>query len=379
MDTGNSDSKPQGTRLEEAINRRLSSIDSGNYRSLSQTVLTQFMDWLEAERGVTTVQSVSVRDCRRYAQHLRKRARDEADDLSAASAHSKGPYFTIVRAFFGWCIDEEWIDSNPARPNRVVDELPEYHDDVDRQFWTPAARDQLLTLVTEKVQLSLDDETICRETAYRNRAVVALLAHTGVRGAELFADSRDQYRNGLRWDDVDLDGGVAIVFGKGRENQPVALPERVIDVLDRYRRVAAPVSAEWPVIPTGHSPSLSRAVRNQLDDDGWSPSDIDDLLRDTTGLEPFRRADLTPPALSKNGGRNLLKRLCEEADIDIDGEYLKPHGGRRALGSELYEVDAELAQETLRHESIETTHEAYRREKAKERGERISEVLDRTE
>jgi integrase len=71
-----------------------------------------------------------------------------------------------------------------------------------------------------------------------------------------------------------------------------------------------------------------------------------------------------------------MKRLCDAADVDIDDEYLKPHGGRRGLGSDLYARDAELAQELLRHESIETTHQSYREQSVIERRERLERALD---
>jgi hypothetical protein len=84
---------------------------------------------LEDHRGITDLEDLAVIDCRRYAQHLRERVHDEDDALSAASAHANGPYFTIVRAFLGWCVDDERIDANPARPNRVKEALPEHHGD----------------------------------------------------------------------------------------------------------------------------------------------------------------------------------------------------------------------------------------------------------
>ena len=33
------------------------------------------------------------------------------------------------------------------------------------------------------------------------------------------------------------------------------------------------------------------------------------------------------PSISTAGARNIMQRLCEEADLDIDSEYLKPHTG----------------------------------------------------
>ncbi|WP_370515727.1 tyrosine-type recombinase/integrase [Halapricum sp. CBA1109] len=83
-----------------------------------------------------------------------------------------------------------------------------------------------------------------------------------------------------------------------------------------------------------------------------------------------------PQPSQKTAPRSLMQRLCECADLDIDGEYLKPHGGRRGIGSQLYAQDAELAQELLRHESIETTHEAYREQNVIERRDRLEEVLN---
>jgi integrase len=71
-----------------------------------------------------------------------------------------------------------------------------------------------------------------------------------------------------------------------------------------------------------------------------------------------------------------MKRLCGEAELDSDEEYLKPHGGRRGLGGDLYAQDAELAQELLPHESIETPHESYREQNVIKRRERLEQAGD---
>lgn len=69
--------------------------------------------------------------------------------------------------------------------------------------------------------------------------------------------------------------------------------------------------------------------------------------------------DLVPPAISTTPGRGGTKRLSEAADVAVDGDPLKPHAGRRTLGDELYEQYSMTSQETLRHQSIETTHASY--------------------
>ncbi len=79
--------------------------------------------------------------------------------------------------------------------------------------------------------------------------------------------------------------------------------------------------------------------------------------------------------ITKEAGRQILKQLTEEAGIDVDGGYLKPHGARRALGAELYEKGhSELAQSALRHKSIETTHAAYSDIQAEDIAKSIDEV-----
>ena len=324
------------TDLEATIEARLASLDSGNYRANNRLVLDAFKNYLENQREVTSLEDLEVIDCRRYAQWLRERVNDDEDPLSAASAHANGPYFTIVRAFLGWCVDDERIESNPARPNRVKEALPEHHGDHDRQFWSTDAREALLDFVGGRAHAVLDESADDRERAFRDRALVTMLALTGARGAELFADPRDEHRNGLRWDDIDLGRGIAVVFGKTRERQLIPLTDRVVESLERYRTVLSPADEDWPVFPTRHHPSLAKAAEGGLEGRGWNTDDIEATLKSTTSMEILREHEITPPALSKNGARSLMNRLCEAADVDIDGEYLKPHGGRRGLGSDLY-------------------------------------------
>jgi integrase len=364
------------TDLAAAIEARLASLDSGNYRANNRLVLDTFAAYLDEYRDVTTLDELEVIDCRRYAQHLRERVQDDEDALSAASAHANGPYFTIVRAFLGWCVDDERIDVNPARPNRVKEALPEHHGDHDRQFWSVEAREALLEFVGERTHDALDESADDRERAFRDRALVTMLALTGARGAELFADPRDDHRNGLQWGDVDLDRGIAIVFGKTRERQPIPLTDRVVDALERYRTVLDPAGTDWPVFPTRHHGSLATAAREGLEARGWDAGETEATLDESSSMKILREYGIAPPALSKNGARSLMKRLCDTADVDINGEYLKPHGGRRGLGSDLYAHDAELAQELLRHESIETTHESYREQNVVKRRERLERALD---
>jgi integrase len=365
--TENGASREEST-LESAIKERLTGIESGKYRANTEHVLTEFAQWLHHERDSDSLDELTPTDCRRYAQHLRKRTHDEYHQLSASSANT---YYAYVRAFLGWCVRDGRIDTNPAAQNQATEELPEESNRPERQFWKQRDRNALLAFVDKRVDQSFgQDSTVSQACVYRDRALVYLLALSGVRGAEVFNAPQDDRRNGLRWTDVDLENGTLEVLGKSREYQHVPLPERVCTALERYKRVTEPPSNELVVFPTEHAPSKYAAVRDQLENAETllEEVDIDELIRDE---------EVVVPSISTAGARNLMQRLCEEAALDIDGEYLKPHGGRRGLGHELYSKGhAELAQTALRHSSIETTHDAYSDIQATETAKRVDEVLD---
>jgi integrase len=358
---------PRDTDLELAIEERVKGIESGKYRASTEHVLAEFAQWLQREHDVQSLTHLTATDCRRYAQHLRDRTRDTDATLSASSATT---YYAYVRAFLGWCVRDGRMDTNPAAQNIATEELPEESDRPDRQFWKERERTAFLAFVDQRVDESFDDEsTVSQHRAYRDRALVYVLALSGVRGAEVFNAPQDNQRNGLRWTDVDLENGTLEVLGKSRTYQHVPLPERVCTALKRHKRVAKPPSEDLFVFPTEHAPSKYAAVRDQI-------AGADDLLGETDISKLIRDHEIVIPSISTAGARNLMQRLCEEAGVEIDGEYLKPHGGRRGLGHELYSKGhAELAQTTLRHASIETTHEAYSDIQAKETAKRVDEVL----
>ena len=362
-----------GTPVETAIQQYLDSVEAGNSRKNFQSTLATWRTWLREEHGVTTLEDVDVLDCRRYARHLKQRVRD--GDLKASTATT---YYAYVRAFLSFCVADELLETNPAKAKRATDELPEDLGDADRQFWQADDRRAITRYVDDRVKRALDDdEDVTRERAFRDRAIVYLLALSGVRGAEVFAEPSDEKRTGITWGDVQPAAGAVRVLGKSREYEYAQLPKRAATALDRYRTVLDPPSDEWPVFPSGHAPSKYRAVREQLAHQRIPDDDIETILVSDDIDTVLREHDIVPPALSTNGARSLMKRLCEDADLDVDGDYLKPHGARRGLGHELYaNGHAELAQSALRHASIETTHESYSDIQAADTAQRVDDVLD---
>jgi site-specific recombinase XerD len=359
------------TPLQAAVEARVRRLEAGNYRRNNDLVLSAFVAF-QADRGVETLEAVSATDCRRYAQHLADRVRE--DELAASSANT---YYDVVRAFLGWCVRDGRIPENPADTLRATESLPTDGGDADRQYWWPQEREAMFaaldTLVDEAndaasqgdVDGTRAGQDAARVTwnqlkAHRDRALFYTLGLSGARGAEVLRDPDDDRRNGITWSDVDFDAGVVRVFGKTREHQSMQVMTPAVERLDRLRRLLDPPSADWPVFVSLHRPSLYATIRDELAGRGWSSDRIETRLDEDGPLALAREQAVTPRAISLQGARSMMQSRCEQAGVDVDGEYLKPHGGRRGLGHELYSEQAELAQEVLRHESVTTTHESYR-------------------
>ncbi|NHN42951.1 tyrosine-type recombinase/integrase [Halorubellus sp. JP-L1] len=348
---------PGGGTLEDAIRARLKRVDSGNYARNSKFVLTDFAEFVR-DRGIRELENVTETDCRRYAQDLADRV--DADELAASSANT---YYNIVRAWLAWCVRDARIPENPAEKLRATEELPEDQGDSDRQYWSADVRDRLLAHMDKVVDEANEaNDRRAQLEAHRNRALVYMLAYSGARGAEIVRDPDDDDRNGICWSDVDVDAGVVGVLGKTRERQEVSILEPARTRLERYKRLLDPPES-WPVFMTFHPPNLYSHVREAAD------GDLDTALETEGPLTVMRDQGIGPRAISVQATRNLMQKHCKTAGIDIDGEYLKPHGGRRGLGHELYAEQAELAQEMLCHQNIGTTHESYREVRAAERKE----------
>jgi len=387
--------------LEAAVEARLRRLESGNYRRNNELVLGSFVEF-QADRGVERLADLDATDCRRYAQHLADRVRD--GEVAASTANT---YYDVVRAWLGWCVRDGRIAENPADTLRATEDLPTDSGDADRQYWWPEEREAMFAALDALVDEANDaasagtadvageggasaaDEggasaasggvrsgaTWDQLKAHRDRALFYTLGLSGARGAEVLRDPDDDRRNGITWGDVDFDASVVRVFGKTREHQTMQVMTPALERLERFRRLLGPPSDDWPVFVSLHRPSLYRVVRETLGDRGWSSDRIESRLEADGPLALARDEDVTPRAISLQGARSMMQRRCEAADVDVDGEYLKPHGGRRGLGHELYSEKAELAQEVLRHESVTTTHESYRDVQAEQLREDAEGVL----
>ena len=382
MDSSEPDASPRAHSLKPTIEEFLDrGQKAGNYRDALDRVLLgaddettgaiqPFTSFLEA-RGTDQVTAIDKRDLAAYADHLADAIADAedrtttTDGISAATAWT---YYDYVSAFLAYCVEWDYLPKNPARKGPALDQLPPQPttETDEANFWTSEDRRRLLRFADQRAEHALDENRTDAIEALRDRALVYVLAYTGVRGGEILADPRDDRRDGLRWEDVSLDGGHLRVLGKNQTREQVQLPRQTHGPLERLQTALDPARDEWPVIPTLHRPTLSQGLPDTIERDAGQ-----------SYLDCYREVDRTPSALTTNGGRSVLKRLCNEADLDVDGDYLKPHGARRGIGELMYrERGAAAAQRTLRHADPRTTSEMYAHIEAGELADEVADVVD---
>jgi integrase/recombinase XerD len=282
-------------------------------------LLDEHDTWLAVERGLAA-NSLSAyrRDLRRYASYLRSRGLTDAarvdeltvaayvDQLKAARDDDGQPRYApssiaralvAVRSFHRFCLEEGLVEGDPSEEvgaPRVPQGIPK-------------------ALTEEEVEALLGAVVGDSPRALRDRAILETLYATGVRISELV---------GLDRRDLDFDGALLRVLGKG----------------DKER-----------VVPIG------RSARGALEDY---------LARGRPELErPVTRTRVAgdPVLLNARGGR-LTRQGCWKivttagARVGLTGR-LSPHVLRHSCATHMLEhgADIRVVQELLGHASLSTT------------------------
>ena len=380
------DENPGETRLDDPLDDYLlaksKANQTGNYRRNAERVLTEFLDWTE-ERGVETFDALDVADLEAYALALNRRTNGE-DGIAATTARK---YYDYVRAYLAWCASREYASANPAAKDRPEEALPndDERDEHHQQLWSPEQRQTIMRHVEQRAHDAVDERGHDAIKETRDRAFVATIAYTGVRGGEVVRDPNDDRRQGVRWSDLNLENGTMTVLGKGDQTyEIVGLPRQALSALERYRATLEPPNEDWPIFPTLHVPTLSTVAREGFRSEGLSTGEIDAMLDEQSALDALRAHGFVPPAITTDGARRLMCSLSESAGVPgIDtenGEYLELHGGRRGAGDTLVrEVGWEQAQRLLRHKSPETTMNAYSHISAAEIAEDAGDAFDQAD
>lgn len=395
------DPNPQGSAITEGsptlqkgltqfLEAKAKGDDSGNYRRNAKRVITNWIDWL-TQRDIERFEQLDETVLAHYAEHLRRRvAVNEAETTDSGIARSTAwTYYNTISAFLGWASKWGYLQENYARAGLAQESMPERSasQQSQQQFWTPDQRTQILNYVNKRAHDAIDEKGMDADVEARDRALVAVLAFTGMRASEVFRSEHDNRtgRQGIRWRDVDLEEQTISVLGKNQQRQSAWLLKQAIPAVERYRTISDPPSDDWPVFPTRHAPSLYECTRTHLREiEDENEESIEAILDENPIKEVLREYCITPPAITTTGARSVMKRLCEAAELDIPtppegAGYLQLHGARRGIGDTFYRMDRGTAQDLMRHQSLETTKDHYSHIDATEGAKRASEMLDQTE
>jgi len=272
----------------------------------------EFLTWLAVERGRSTNTLAAYRrDLDAYAAWLKAWGssldaageRDIEEYVAHQRALGRAPSSTAralvaVRTFHRFCANEGRSPSDPgadvAAP-RVPAGLPK-----------PLAEDEVSALLASVLGT--------RPVDRRDRALLEVLYGTGARISEVV---------GLSLTDLDLDGGLLRVFGKGAKERIVPLG-----------RLASAALGEW----------LAPAGRGALVPARWA-----------------RRGDAEAVFLNARGGRlsrqgawAIVRRHGSEVGL---ADRLTPHVLRHSCATHMLDhgADIRVVQELLGHASISTT------------------------
>lgn len=234
-------------------------------------------------RGVVAPARVSATDLREFVYHLKDQGLQPSSIRRTMSA---------VRTYFGFLLGEGQVEADPT--DRV--ELPR----PSRRLPGVLSRDEVTSL--------LEAPDPADRLFWRDRALLEFAYASGVRVGELIT---------VKVRDVDLQDGMALVFGKGSKERMVPLGRAALQSLIVYLREVRP-----------------------------------GLARNRGGGVVFLNARGTP--LTRMGVWKILRKHVDRAGIV---KRVTPHTLRHSFATHLLEGGADLAsvQEMLGHADIATT------------------------
>jgi hypothetical protein len=94
---------------------------------------------------------------------------------------------------------------------------------------------------------------------------------------------------------------------------------------------------------------------------GYTETEIEEMHADRSQIELCLKFDITPPSMITDAGRHVLKRLCDQAGIELgdDHNYLMLHGAWRGAGEVLVRTSGHAAAARVLDNSEEVVREHY--------------------
>ncbi len=337
------------------------SSESGTYRRNAGRELEGFAAWLRAEG-----QSLASLDARTLRRYIREELLTR--ELSPVTARK---YYDYISAFIGWCEREGLVDDHYGTRTVAREPLPDTDERRahQQQTWRPEQRQALLAFVDERTHDAIEAAPKHALKPARDRAMVYLLAYSGVRGGEILAHPDDVRRTGVTWGDFAADYSTVTVLAKDQGIEERAVPPQVRSAVEIWRKILSPAE-HWPVIPTLHYATLYEPLKE-------ADIDVESLAGHRAIFDAFAAHDLAPPALTTAGARKRMGALTAEAGIEVEEGYLQPHGARRGAGRVLALEQGAFAAADQLGDSVRTIETAYSDVLASERAEQTGEAFER--
>ncbi len=273
-------------------------------------LVEEFLDSLILERGLSeNTREAYERDLNAYTAYLKKDPlKAEAGDITGflanlrkrgLSARSSARALISVRGFYKYLLKKGELKQSPCASvdiPRMEKRLPG-------------------VLALSEVELLLSAPATKTATGLRDRAMIELLYATGVRVSEL---------TGLKLNDLNLQAGFILAFGKGGKQRLIPMGEEAMGWLRRYLEVGEGGEG-------GRSAILKGRVAEHL-------------------FVTARGGGMT-----RQNFWAMLKKYATLAGIDR--EKIKPHILRHSFATHLLERGADLraVQQMLGHADISTT------------------------
>ncbi len=165
--------------------------------------LSRFLAYLQ-KKGSQRIESVSKNDIKAFLLTLRK---------GALSARTVGRNLVVLRSFFKFLLQEGRIEVNPTE-----------------EIESPATAKTLPEVLSLKeVEQLLEQPNPQTPLGLRDRAMLELLYATGMRVSELTRMTTNQ---------LNLEGGYALLYGKGSKERLVPLGGEAIRWVSQYLKTA---------------------------------------------------------------------------------------------------------------------------------------------
>ncbi len=163
--------------------------------------LKQLLKFLDEKRAVHELEGISFHDLKAYARFKQQ---------SGLQPSSLVSMFKVIRAFFSWCVREEYLNENIAKK---VD-LPKQPKKVLKGF-TVIEVDRMINSFTYKTYFEA-----------RNKAMIAMLSDCGLRAKEL----RELETRNVKETTI-------LVNGKGNKERYMFISPALKKILIRYERI----------------------------------------------------------------------------------------------------------------------------------------------